>query len=1329
MSNPKPYFSLRGQSQRVRRWFVPPIFPHDETQTRRASLLNIVLWGIIAFATLLLIRDALESNTPITVLLVNGMAVFLSVALLITMRLGKVKLASAGLVILGLITVTGILASLGTIRTPPAAIYLIVIICAGLLFDLSGIIISAISSSVMTLGLIVAENAGWLPAPDHTVGGTQWFTYTVIFILTGGLSFLGSHSTQLALARADRELSERKQAEQALHLNQENFRVLLDTIVESVLLIETDGTVVVANPTVARRMRTTPEQLVGKCVYDFIPPALAEQRKEHIAQLIRTRQPVAFEDTREDRTYFTSAAPVLDAQGQVTRIALFGFDLTARKQAEELYRALVAASPDGISLLDPQGRLQFASPRALEMFGFAPTDNLVGKSLLEYFPPHEHAHVMNNWQHVLRAKPFNDAQYELCRKDGTRFFGEIITNRMYDNAGNVKSIIAVMRDITERKRVNDALRASNKHLELLAQAGRELSTTLDLRVIYSTLAQIVRRAMPCDFIFVSNYEASQQLIRCVYALSPQEELDATTFPPIPLEGEGRGTQSRVIRSGEPLLLNDYAAQLKTATTNYFVAEDGTIQTPSVHDDEDESPQSVLIVPLKLDGKVVGVIQVMSTEHNAYTPPDLQFLESLALYAANAMAHAHLFARVQKELAERKHAEEELQELNQTLEQRVQERSAQVQDLYDNAPCGYHSLDANGMIVRMNQTELDWLGYTREEILGVKHFRDLITPASQQMFADNFAGFMTRGWVKEIEHEMIRKDGTILPVMLNATAVYDAEGNYVMSRSTMFDITERRKADLALHKNEAYLRASRDELSAANLALAKAARLKDEFLASMSHELRTPLTGILGLSEVLQTGIYGTLSEKQNSTLRTIEESGRHLLNLINDILDLSKIEAGKLELQPETFSVDDLCQASLRMIKQIAASKHQRVSFSIRPTEIIVNADPRRLKQILVNLLSNAVKFTPEKGELGLQVEADAAQHVVRFTVWDKGIGIAPADQAKLFQPFVQLDSRLSRSYTGTGLGLALVNRLTQMHAGTIQLDSTPGQGSRFIVTLPWHSNPSLNQPAPINIAHLSATVTSALVLDDSPIATGQLTQHLNELGIYRVTIHSQITGALERIRQVKPNVVFLDVMLPDGSGWEMLRELKADTTLNAIPVIITTVLDDRAQALALGAAEYLLKPVALVDLQRALDHAMQSIAVGANGQTPGTLPTKAQPTILLAEDSAVNVQVVSGYLTHHGYVIAVAEDGNQALEKLIELRPAIVLMDIQMPGMDGLEATRQIRALSDVELAHTPIIALTALAMPGDREQCLAAGANDYMSKPIQLVELDRLIQRYLKS
>jgi PAS domain S-box-containing protein len=395
-----------------------------------------------------------------------------------------------------------------------------------------------------------------------------------------------------------------------------------------------------------------------------------------------------------------------------------------------------------------------------------------------------------------------------------------------------------------------------------------------------------------------------------------------------------------------------------------------------------------------------------------------------------------------------------------------------------------------------------------------------------------------------------------------------------------------------------------ELNQANVELEHANRAKDEFLANMSHELRTPLNSILGLSESLLEQRRGQLNERQQNSLQMIESSGRHLLELINDILDLSKIEAGMFDCYPEIIHLDEICHSSLSFVKSQALKKSITLTYNDKASVSTISADPRRLKQILVNLLINAVKFTPDHGQVTLEVRADPEQELVQFCVIDTGIGIAPDDLARLFTPFVQVDSSLNRQHEGTGLGLALVQKLTDLHGGSVQVESEVDKGSCFTINL-----------------------------------------------------------------RYKPDIS------------EQFEEAQTGES----PAV-----DERVE--------------------------------GVDFQTQGTTTHR---KILLAEDHAANVLTIGEYLEDHGYEVIIAHDGLKAIEKAQETTPEIILMDIQMPAMNGLDAMRHLRA--NPRFKSTPIIALTALAMPGDRERCLEAGANEYMSKPVSLKKLLHTIKEML--
>ncbi|GBF78904.1 PAS domain-containing protein [Aphanothece sacrum FPU1] len=403
--------------------------------------------------------------------------------------------------------------------------------------------------------------------------------------------------------------------------------------------------------------------------------------------------------------------------------------------------------------------------------------------------------------------------------------------------------------------------------------------------------------------------------------------------------------------------------------------------------------------------------------------------------------------------------------------------------------------------------------------------------------------------------------------------------------------------------EAKLTDSNQQLAISNEQLARATRLKDEFLANMSHELRTPLNAILGMSEALQEKVFGPINNKQERALETIASSGCHLLELINDILDVAKIESGKIEINRTPTLVSEVCQFSLLFIKQQASQKRIQIETQIPPNLPELMVDERRIRQVLINLLNNAVKFTPEGGKICLQVTLEKSQslpsqsHYIQFAIIDNGIGITEENLSKLFKPFVQIDSALNRQYTGTGLGLALVKRIVELHDGKVKVSSEIGVGSCFSFTVPYKEQ-----------------------------------------------------------------------QIPKSS---------------------------------------------------------RQIPGGSEVNTPGQI-VEGLPLILLAEDNEANMITISRYLKAKGYRILLAKNGQEAIDQARAAIPDLILMDIQMPGVDGLEATRQIRSETSPQIANLPIIALTALAMPGDEERCLEAGANGYLAKPVKLSQLTSMIQQF---
>jgi len=566
--------------------------------------------------------------------------------------------------------------------------------------------------------------------------------------------------------------------------------------------------------------------------------------------------------------------------------------------------------------------------------------------------------------------------------------------------------------------------------------------------------------------------------------------------------------------------------------------------------------------------------------------------------------------------------DQLKQLNESLEDRIQKRTQELSEsrealrlseayrrmLFETAPIGLALCRMDGQLIEVNPAYAALIGRSIEETLQLSYWD--ITPqkyaADEQVQLQSLA---EKGCYGPYEKEYIHQNGELIPVQLSGLLIEQHGEQFIWS--SVADIRDRKRY-------EAGLQQANERLATMNQELERTARLKDEFLATMSHELRTPLNAILGMSEGLKEEIFGALNERQLVAISTIECSGDHLLELIDDILDLSKIESGQLELTLNEVQIDKLCQSSLTFIQPMALQKKLHLSARIPPTIGTIQADERRLRQVLINLLSNAVKFTPEGGSIVLAV--NRIDKAIEVSVTDTGIGIASEDLGKLFHPFVQIDSRLNRQYSGTGLGLALARRFVELQGGTIRVESRLNDGSCFTICLP-------------TPPRTEAEMTQASDLERAIAVTNRPDKH---------------DGTLLGDNDLKPS-------LPESH------------TLRSRP-----------------------------------------------------------PLLLVAEDNQANVESMSNYLVSKGYQLILAKNGQEAVNFARTQHPDLILMDIQMPEMDGLEATRLIRA--DQSLTNIPIIALTAFALPEDRDKYFHCGFSEYMEKPVRLKYLAARIQQILQ-
>ena len=625
----------------------------------------------------------------------------------------------------------------------------------------------------------------------------------------------------------------------------------------------------------------------------------------------------------------------------------------------------------------------------------------------------------------------------------------------------------------------------------------------------------------------------------------------------------------------------------------------------------------------------------------------------------------------------------------------------------------------GVITSWNRAAEQLYGYSAEEIVG-RHISTLVPPDRPGEVEDILERLRRGEAVSHFQTERIHKDGTRIPVSLTISPVRNGRGVVTGASTIARDITEQLRMEAALE--------------AAHEAEREASRMKSEFLATMSHEIRTPMNGVIGMTGLL---LDTQLDREQREFAETVRNSGEALLTIINDILDFSKIEAGRLELETIDFDAQILLEEVADLLAESAHSKGLELALMIDPAfPAHLRGDPGRLRQIVTNLLGNAVKFT-EQGEIVLSAEVAEetdTEALVRFEVADTGSGVAPEQQATLFEPFSQADASTTRTHGGTGLGLAISKQLAEHMGGEIGVESRQGDGSRFWFTARLTKAP--NAAARYLALNPDLQALRVLVVDDNETNRKILDRQVSSWQM-DCCIAEGGERALELLRTAAAarepyDVVLLDMNMPGMSGVDVARAIAAEADLAPAHVVLLTSADGRGlaeEARQAGVSAFLTKPVRQSRLFDAIATVVysekQEDAPIVTESTIAEARARARPRVLVADDNPVNQQVAAAMLRRIGYRTDVVANGLEAVEALSRIRYGAVLMDCQMPEMDGYEATGEIRRLED-GARRTPVIAMTAAAMEGDREKCIAAGMDDYISKPVDPQKLEATLRRW---
>jgi len=1011
------------------------------------------------------------------------------------------------------------------------------------------------------------------------------------------------------------ELSERKQAQEALAKSEKWFSTTLASVGDAVIATDMNGGVTFMNSVAESLTGWTRTEAAGKSmdlIFDVVDKETRRPVENPAKKVFREGKIVGLADhtlllSKSGREYDIedSAAPILTDTGEGFGVVLVFRDVTDVKQAEEktrrqkeLLQLILGSIADGVVVADSNGKFLLFNVAAEQVLGIGATETTPDQWSDRYgvYLPDTVTQYRSDQLPLVRAMRGESVDsLELFIRNPQVPVGRFlrITGRPLKRAdGALQGGVVVFHDVTERKRAEEALRQSEQRYHLLFDSNPHPVWVYDTE----TLA-----------ILDVNHSAVR-----IYGYSREEFLSLTI---------------KDIRPPE-----DIPALLESA-----------VNAPP------DTEFSGVWQHRKKDGTL---IDVEITSH-----PLVYGVRGARLVVAT-------------DITERKQAEDALRH----SEERFRLMMESVVDY------AILMLDPKGHVVSWNAGAERIKGYHAEEILG-KHFslfysREDIECGKPQHELDVAAAtgrIEDEGW-------RVRKDGSKFWANVLIAALRDDSGALRGFAKVTRDMTLQKLATEALER-------AKEEAERSN-------KFKDQFLSTMSHELRTPLNAVLGFSEILTDERYGPLTERQLRYVTHIHTGGQHLLRLINDILDLSKIEAGRLELAIENVPVERTIREVLDALRPLAEKKSQTLSHEAEPT-LAVRADASRIKQVLINLVGNAIKFTPNGG--CVKLGGRLVDGRVRLEVSDDGPGIPPEEKKRIFEAFYRL-RQSGNAQEGTGLGLAITQRLVELHGAELGLESQPGQGSCFYFSLPFVQAFADVPNRQTESRWREGGIPRIFVIEDDPAAAQLIQSQLASSG-YEAVVCEELSRAVEIAAGLQPAAITLDLLMRPTNGWELLLQLKNEPRTANIPVIVITIVDQPALGTTLGADEYLLKPVQ----QSALRAAIERCLAARDGLK------LARPVLVVDDDDATR-EVVTALLTAQGYTTATAADGAQARAWMSESLPALVILDLMLPNVSGFDLLSEWR--NTPRTADLPVFVLTGKDLTQKEERYLRAHAESLWRK-----------------
>ncbi|NPV63598.1 MAG: PAS domain S-box protein [Methanotrichaceae archaeon] len=1031
------------------------------------------------------------------------------------------------------------------------------------------------------------------------------------------------------------------------------------------------------------------KDIIGKWDFDIFPQQEAERLWDIKSEVLKTGAGVRIEThtTINGQEHFFDAEhrPWRGRKGEIFGVAIYARDVTSGKAAETVIGKMTKAvetAPTAILLTNLEGNIEYVNPSLLRMGGFESAPQILGQSVFE-FTNDEGCSKLN--EEIIPAL-FSDGRWQgefpVLAKDRMLYITELICALVRDESGEPSYFLANFYDISERKRAEDALLLDEARLEALLKLNQMDEATLQEITDYALNAGVKLTSSKLGYLaFVDEEEKT--LIMHSWSKEALEACRAHKQIIYPLEKTGLWGEA--VRQRKAIITNDYSASPYRKGL------------PEGHLDVKRH----LNVPVFDRGRIVAVAGVGNKEE-PYNESDIRQL--------------NLLMSGMWQIIQRHRTEEALKESQRTLS-----------TLMGNLPgMAYRCRnDQDRTLLFVSNGCLELTGYRPHELIFNRSvsYNRLIHPDDREYVLEEVQEALAERIPFQLMYRIRSLEGTKW-VWDKGQGIFSLQGELLFLEGFAIDITDRKLAEEALrlahdelerrveertawllrsnealHEEMAQHKKTEAELRRAQRAANAASQAKGDFLANMSHEIRTPMNAVIGMAGLL---LDTDLTTEQKDYVETIKSSGDALLAVINDILDFSKIDQGKMKVEKLPFELEECIESSMAMVAAKAAPKGLKMSYSIdRQVPEVLKGDAGRLRQVLINLLSNAVKFTNE-GTVEVLVRA-GSRGEIHFEVRDTGIGMSEENMRKLFQPFSQLDASTSRRYGGTGLGLAISKRLVQLMGGKIWAESTTGKGSTFHFTVKADSDPGIMEETRL----LGKRVLVAI--DDQRLVES-LETLFSRWGAKAVFANSS-DEAEAIIRRDGFDVALVDERL-DWAEEVVSRR-------GSLPVIR---LSSIRREVGFGLQPH---PIRILRLHAAIIEALTSAkAPSREGEKAG--PSEPALHVLLAEDNPVNQKVALLMLKRLGYQADLAADGHEVLRALERQNYDIVLMDVQMPEIDGLEAARAIRSRKDID--QPAILAMTAYALEGDREKCLAAGMDGYIRKPVLMDDLRKAMEEMRK-